>query len=131
MDPRTASSQVAWALLTEGVTRARLESHRLQHLINRASTLVDQSPEREHLYQVAGDVIVALPQRLEQLQVALDRTSLALAKMGEEFLSSRLSLADKNLVNEAVESAFGGGRRKDSQATRVARRWLAARGAPR
>jgi len=124
MDSRTASSQVAWALLTEGVTKARLESHRLQHLINRAQSLVDQSPQKDHLYQVAGDVIVALPQRLEQLQTALDRTSLALSKMGEEFLSSRLSIDDKNMVDEAIESAFGGGRKKDSLVSRVAQRWL-------
>ena len=124
MDSRTASSQVAWALLTEGVTKARLESHRLQHLLSRAKLLVDQSPQKDHLYQVAGDVIVGMPKRLELLQTALDRTSLALSKMGDEFLSSRLTIDDKNMVDEAIEAAFGGGRRKDSLVARVAQRWL-------
>jgi len=111
---KTASSQVAWALLTEGVTRARVEAHRLKHMIVRATKLVEESSEKEHLYQVAGDIIVGLPARLEQLEVALDRSGLALSKMGVEFLEARLPLSEKNMVDEAVEPAFGGGRPMES-----------------
>jgi len=124
MKQTTASSQAAWALLTEGVTNARVEAHRLQHLIGRATALVEGSDEKEHLYQVAGDIIVAMPQRLDQLLRALDRTGLALSKMGEEFLSSRLPLSDKTMVEEAVASAFGKGQPRHSEARRLAQRYL-------
>ena len=120
---KKASSQAAWALLNEGVSRARVESHRLQHLIDRAQSLVEASDQKDHLYQVAGDVIVALPERLSQLQLALDRTGLALAKMGEHFLTSRLPLADKTMVEEAIQAAFGGTQISD-QAKKVAKRFL-------
>ncbi len=124
MHSKRASSQAAWALLTEGVTRARVESHRIQHLINRAQRLVEESEHKEHLYQIGGDIIMGLPTRIDQLNMVLDRTGLALAKMGEDFLSSRLSLSDKRMVEDAVSSAFGKPRPKESLSRRVARRYL-------
>ena len=125
---KEASSQAAWALLAEGVARARVEAHRLQHLMNRAQRLVDGSEEKDHLYQVAGDVIIAMPERLDQVLVALDRTALALSKLGEEFLSSRLPLSDREMVDEAVEAAFGPqSRESDPTAARVADAYAARR----
>lgn len=102
---RQASSQASWALLTEGVTAAKLEAHRLRHLSNRGIRLVDTSPERDHIYQMAGDIISALPDRLGRLDAALDRVSYALSKMGQEFFESKLSMGDKMLVDEAIESS--------------------------
>lgn len=128
MSTKSASSQATWALLTEGVTRARLESHRIRHLLNRIQKLVDGSDDKDHIYQVAGDVIVGIPERMDQLDVALDRTSLALSKMGDEFLSSRLSLSDKRLVEDAVSSAFGKPNKRESAAERLATRYLAQKG---
>lgn len=127
MSHKSASSQAAWALLTEGVASARVEAHRLKHLINRGLKLVGESDHKEHLHQIAGDLIVALPRRLERLEIDLDRTSLALAKMGEGFLESRLPLSDKTEVDEAVEPAFGGGQMRYA-VDRVALRWFRANG---
>jgi len=125
MPTKKANSQAAWALLTEGVTAARLEAHRLQHMTNRATRLVNESSQKDHLYEMAGDIIVALPDRLNHLITDLDRTALALSRMGQDFLESRLSLSDKNLVDEAVSSAFGKSSPKESElASRVARRYL-------
>lgn len=128
MKNKRASSEAAWALLTEGVTSARLEAHRLKHLINRAQKLVAASKYKEHLYQIAGDLIIALPERLGHLERDLDRTSLALAKMGETFLGARLPLSDKNMVEEAVEMAgWVQSPRAKGVAKRVAQRWVQAR----
>jgi len=124
MNDKQASSQAAWALLMEGVAHARVDAHRLKHLINRAIRLVEASDEKEHLYQVAGDIIVGIPQRLEHLETDLDRTSLALSKMGAEFLTARLSISDKAMVDEAVESAFGRPTPKDSDVERLARKYM-------
>lgn len=122
---KSASSQAAWALLTEGVTKARVEAHRLQHMVTRAMKLVEASPEKDHLYEVAGDIISGVPNRLDSLNMALDRTGLALSKMGVEFLDSRLPLSEKTMVDEAVASAFGGGGGgRQSLADRVAHRYL-------
>jgi len=121
---KTASSQAAWALLVEGVAQARVEAHRVRHMVDRVLKMVDASEEKEHLYQVAGDVIVGIPTRLQRLEVVLDRSGLALSKMGVEFLEARLPFSEKSLVDDAVEPAFGGNRPMESAAARVAARWL-------
>lgn len=127
MSKRNASSQAAWALLIEGVASARVEAHRLKHLINRATSLVESSEAKEHIHQVAGDLLLSAPTRLDHLERHLDRTALALAKMGEEFLDSRLPLSDKTEVDEAVQSAFGGGKMRTS-VERLTDRWVQAAG---
>jgi len=124
---KTASSQATWALLTEGVTRARLESHRIRHMVNRVLKLIEESDKKDHIYQMAGDVIVGVPERMDQLDVSLDRTGLALSKLGEEFLDARLSISDKQMVEEAISSAFGKPKNKESvmaSSDRVASRYL-------
>lgn len=102
---RQASSEAAWSLLTSSVAEARVEAHRLRHLVNRGLAIIEQdSPEqKEHVYQLAGDLIDAVPKRLSEVERLLDKTQFALAKMGEEFFSSRLSIDDKTEVNESVE----------------------------
>lgn len=129
---RTASSQVSWALLTEGVAAARVDLHRVKLLVERAARLVEDSEAREHLYQVAGDLITGLPQRIADAEVSLDRTSYALALMGEDFLRGRLPLGARNRVDEAEATApYSKDRRvKESDrasAARVAARWAEAR----
>ena len=121
---KTASSQAAWALLNEGVSQARLDAHRIQHLMSRCLKLVEASEAKDHIYQVAGDIIVGLPKRLDHLEMILDRTSLALAKMGETFLEARLPISEKTLVDEAITSAFGGSGKKGSLEYRVSQRYL-------
>lgn len=111
---KKASSEAAWALLMEGVTASRLEAHRMRILISRCEALVAESTQREHLYQVAGDIILDLPKRLQRLEILLDRTALALSGMGEDFLSARLPQSEKQLVEEATQSAFGGRTPKNS-----------------
>jgi hypothetical protein len=129
--PRKASSQVSWSLLTEGVTQARLEAHRLRLMLDRAMALVHTSPEREHLWQVGGDLIQGFPERLSDLERALDRTSYALVVMGEDFLRGRIPADDRYVVDEATKThPYAGPRTKeDSLASRVARRHMAAKGA--
>lgn len=124
MTHKSASSQAAWALLTEGVARSRLETHRIQLLMERVSKLVESSDHKEHVYQVAGDILEAMPKRLKSLELYLDRTSLALSKMGEEFYESRLPISDKVLVEEAISSAFGGSSSRSSTASIVANKYM-------
>jgi hypothetical protein len=112
----------------EGVTAARVDAHRLRHLISRAEKLVEQSDQKEHFYQMAGDIIQGIPARLTSLETHLDRTALALSKMGETFLKARLPISDKNEVEEAVEPAFGGMGGRHSAIDRVADRWVRRNG---
>jgi len=92
-------------------------------LVERALALVEKSPEKEHLYQVAGDIISGMPKRLERIEMALDRTGFALSKMGIDFLEARLPLSEKMLVEEAIQSAFGKSQFRQSIA-RVADKYM-------
>lgn len=124
--PRKASSQVSWSLLTEGVTQSRVEAHRVRLLVDRAMALIETSPEKDHLWQVAGDIIQGMPRRLSELERALDRTNYALVVMGEEFLRGRIGIDDRTEVDEAIKShPYSGVRQKqDSIASRVAARHM-------
>jgi hypothetical protein len=95
-------SQVIWALLAEGLGSARLEAHRLRHLATRALKLIEASPEKDHLYQVAGDIIQIAPKRIEDLERHLDRLSYVLSQMGKEHLRERLSLDDRALIDDSL-----------------------------
>lgn len=124
---KRASSQVAWSLLTEGVTQARVDIHRLRLMFDRAQVLVEESTQRDHLYSVAGDMIEGLPDTLSSVERALDRTSYALAVMGEDFLRSRLTFDDRVRVDRATTtSPFSSNRQKESIEARVARRFIQA-----
>lgn len=125
MRKRAGSSQAAWALLTEGVASARIEAHRLRSHISRALKLVEGSSAKDHLYEVAGDLIHAVPQRLEALEIDLDRTSYALSVLGEDTLRERLPISDRKIVDEAVERSkpiFGPSLKRSS--VRVAEAFL-------
>jgi len=65
--------------------------------------LVESSPEKEHLYQVAGDIIVNFPKRLEILEEQLDEINYALSLMGKDHLRERLPITRRNRVDETVE----------------------------
>lgn len=129
---RKAGSQAGWALITGGVNAARVEAHRLHQLLNKVLTLVEESSEREHLYQVAGDLIVGLPKCVETLEEQLDETSYALSVMGKDHLKDRLPLSRRNVVDQTVEGAraFGAPMPRTS-AERVLERFLVRRVARR
>jgi hypothetical protein len=100
---KTSTSEATWALLVEGVSAARLQAHRLQHLTDRAQAIIEASDECEHIYEVAGDIIQGAPDRLRDLTRVLDRLGYALAKIGEDNLREHLSADDRFLVDSALE----------------------------
>jgi hypothetical protein len=113
---KNAASEAAWAILTQGVTSSRIEAHKLKNYFQRVQTLVDSSEKKDHLYQVAGDLLKAFPEVLERLSNQLDKTSYALSMMGQDFLAQQLPFEDKNEVLNAVAvtKPFGGSIPKNS-----------------
>jgi len=117
-DKQAGQTQVAWALLTEANAAARLEAHRIRHMTNRVLAMVEQSSAKEHIYQVAGDLVLAVPRRLESLETHLDRLSYALSVLGTDHLRERLPMSDRALVDEATHKG------RPFSASRVAARYL-------
>ncbi|MDB4278585.1 DUF4258 domain-containing protein [Deltaproteobacteria bacterium] len=130
---KTASPKATWALLAEGVSSARLEAHRLHHLMTRVMKMVDKSPAKDSIYQMAGDIIQVAPRRMETLERHLDRLSYILSVMGTDHLRDLLPISDRAMVDDAVEGAgpFGASMSKSSRlaerymAQRVARQYMA------
>lgn len=129
---RTAGSQAGWALIAGGVNAARVEAHQLHQYVSKILDLIQNSPEREHLYQVAGDIIVDFPRRVEKIEEQLDELGYALSVMGKDHLKDRLSLSRRNRVDQTVEGAptFKGPMFRQTAKT-VAKRHLARRVARR
>jgi len=127
MDTREASSQAGWALVMEAIADARVGVHRLRHLCDRATRLVEDSDHKEHLYEVAGDIITGVPGRVDRLESSLDKASYAMTRLGEDYLRDRLPISDRSEVDDAVEGAspFPGGRKK-SRVQQVAAAYLRA-----
>jgi hypothetical protein len=123
-----AGSQAGWALIAGGVNAARVDAHRLHQLLLKVEKLVETSPEKEHIYQVAGDVISAIPQLCEKIESQLDETSYALSLMGKDHLKDRLPVSSRALVDATVEgnAAFSAPMLRGS-ASRVADAWLKKR----
>lgn len=124
---RNSGSQAGWALITGGVTSARVEIHRIHQLVDKVLRLVEDSSQREHLYQVAGDLIIDLPRRVERLEGQLDETAYALTLMGEDHLKDRLPLGRRTLVEETVEGVPAFGAAFNRSAERVLQQHLARR----
>lgn len=124
---RQANSQAGWALVTQGVTEARVQVHRLRHLLNRLISLSRDPRYSEILNRLLGDIISVAPGRVDELEVVLDRTGYALAMMGEEHLKGRLPLKDLTEVEEAIEGSapFGAPQERSGlDADRLARWYL-------
>lgn len=98
---KSASSQASWALLASEVTAARVCTHRLHALLQRALDLVDESTKKEEIYSAAGDLIMGVPKNISDLENALDKASYTISKMGITFLDGRIPLEDKAEIEEA------------------------------
>lgn len=92
-----------WEVAMEGVTAARLETHRLHQMVYRVLKIIELSGKEEECYEFAGDLIVSIPERVREIERLLDRTGYALSKVGEEELRSRLPASDRNFVEEASQ----------------------------
>ncbi len=80
---RTASAMI---YIQEELSDARLRCDEVRGMVSRALELVNKSNQRDHLYQVAGDIIYGLPQSLLALQRALEAAAMAVNKVDYEDL---------------------------------------------
>jgi len=96
-------------------------------MINRALKVIEESKAKDHLYQMAGDLILGVPNRMDALETVLDKTSYALTIMGKDFLEARLPIDDKQEVDDAVkygQSPLPGGGGHRGSVSRIAAEWL-------
>jgi len=100
---KKVSNSTMLALITEGVMASRVELHRLRQMIRRGQQLVENSKQKEHIYEEAGDLVASIPDRLEALEKNLNRTAYALSQMGRKDLRTQITVDDRDLVDESVK----------------------------
>jgi hypothetical protein len=100
------ASPAGWALISGGVNHARVDADRLRKMLSKIERLVEESAAKEHLYQVAGDVLLAFPATLQRLESQLDETSYALSLMGTDYLKDRLNLSERNKVDQVLDDSM-------------------------
>jgi hypothetical protein len=79
--PKTAGATV---YIQEELSDARLRCDELKNYIVRVLDLVHNSPQKDHFYAVAGDIIHAVPETLLKLEKALGAVSMAVNKIDYE-----------------------------------------------
>lgn len=104
---KKATSQATWAVINGLVQEARVEAHRIRQLLGKILKAVDSLPEeqKEVAFQIAGDMISNIPERMTNLENRLDVLNYALALFGRDHMRERLSVADRAFVESALESA--------------------------
>ena len=75
---RTAGASI---YIQEELSDARLRADELKTYIVRALDLVHASPQRDHFYAVAGDIIHAAPECMLKLERALQAAAMAVNEM--------------------------------------------------
>lgn len=94
------------SVVSEGVSSTRVSLHKLQHLVKRCLSLVESSEKKDHLYQVAGDLIQAIPEQLTNMERSLDKTLYALSVLGRDSLKSQIPISDRESVDVILESVI-------------------------
>jgi hypothetical protein len=76
--------------LMEELTDARLRCDQLKRYVDQAMRLVSQSSQRDHVYEVAGNLLYGIPDALMRLDKALSATALAASRLDYEELKQEL-----------------------------------------
>ena len=103
MDRKAQAEQ--WTLVNSNVADAKLQAHHLRQLLVRVRGLVESSDHKDHLYQVAGDLMSSIPETFEKLEARLDEAQLALAYMGRKQLNNKVSPEASARIERAMKSA--------------------------
>ena len=76
--------------LMEELGDARLRCDQLLRYLDRATKLIEQSPQRDHFFEVAGDLIRSVPETAFKLQKALQAVALAADRLDYEEIKQDL-----------------------------------------
>lgn len=75
----------------------------LKKFVDRAVRHISDSPQKDHFYEVAGDLIYGIPDALFRLDKALDATALAAARLDYEELKQSLKPEKVELLEEVLK----------------------------
>src|SRR5262245_32373289 len=80
----------ALVYLTEELSDARMRCDQLLRYVDRATKLIEKSSHKDHLFEVAGDLIRAIPETTFKLHKALQAVALAANRIDYEEIKQDL-----------------------------------------
>jgi len=81
---RSKTSSGISVFLLEELGDARLRFARLKQYLDEATVLIEKSGKREHIFEVAGQLLYGIPDTLAKLGVSLDTAAMAAARFDYE-----------------------------------------------
>lgn len=85
---KTASGMTVY--LMEELGDARLNCAQLTHYIDLARQIIEKSPEKDHIFEVAGHLLQAIPEHLFKLEKSLQAVALAADRLDYEEIKQDL-----------------------------------------
>ncbi|MFA5387352.1 MAG: hypothetical protein WC322_03060 [Candidatus Paceibacterota bacterium] len=89
----------------EELTDARLRCEQLKRYVQDAVRLIEQSPHRDHFFEVAGHLIHGIPEALFKLDKALGATALAATKLDYDEIKQTLKPEKVEELERALEDS--------------------------
>ncbi len=90
--------------LLEELGDARLRCDEVKRYVDKATTLVNNSKAKDHLFEVAGDLIHALPTTLLKLEKALAAAAMAGARLDYESMKGELRPEKADELDQVMEA---------------------------
>lgn len=88
-------------MLSKELSDTKIKVDKLKRIINHAYALVQKSKEKEHLYEVAGDIIVSAPNLIDQIDRSTSKLLYNVSDIIKDKYSNSLSSDDKFSLEES------------------------------
>lgn len=91
--------------LVEELSDARLRCEQLKRYVRTALELIEKSPHKDHIFEVAGHLLRGIPEVLFRLDKALSATAMATSKMDYDMLKQNLRPEKADELENVLEDA--------------------------
>lgn len=87
------------------IAKARLEIIRLSQFVQAGQKFIDQSEARDHFYEVAGHLIKAVPESIEEIADSVNAASAALAVLEKPLIRRRMDPLKHKELERVIQQA--------------------------
>jgi hypothetical protein len=87
------------------IAKARLEIIRLSQLVEAGRNFIDQSEARDHFYEVAGHLIKAVPECVEEIGDSVNAASMAMAVLEKPLVRRRTDPLKTKELERVIQQA--------------------------
>lgn len=94
-------------ILLHSASQVQIAISQIEAMVNRATRLIDSSPQKEHIYSEAGDMITGIRGLLTEAAEGAATLSYAAGKVNEKKLKGDVAVAIKDGIDDAIKKKDG------------------------